>query len=194
MARTIQSSTHLATFISLPREQLLFVKRKHWFTLLVPIVFAALLSFFLFFLLLLFSAMISFSLSFFLISCFTIITITISLITKIIVDWYFHLYAITTQKLLEISYTPLFSRVTNDVLLDQVRCTEIDVKVDGMLNQLIDMGTIIVTFDRPTHQEEFILEKIKDSQQVSMLIGKAMSQNRNEQTNEYVWYKTKNIS
>ena len=95
-----------------------------------------------------------------------------SFITKVIIDWYFHLYILTSKKILEVWYTPLASHVVNDILLDKVSCTEIDSRVHGFLNELLDVGDVVITFDRPTHQEEFVLSDIEQCDKV----GKFMTQ------------------
>jgi hypothetical protein len=48
----------------------------------------------------------------------------------------------------------------NDVLLDQVNCTQIDFRRNGFLNEIMDMGDVVLTFDRPTHQEEFVFKDV----------------------------------
>lgn len=103
-----------------------------------------------------------------------IINIGLFLLGKIILDWYFHIYVITNRKILELSYSPFGNCIISDILLDQVKCTEVDMGSPGFFYQLFDIGNIAITFDRPTHQQEFILEKIKDYRQVGSHLGRLL--------------------
>ncbi len=84
-----------------------------------------------------------------------------------VIHWYFHLYIITTKKVIEIKYNPLFSEVSNSVLLDQIRCTEIDAELYGFVSELLDLGNVVITFDRPTHQEEFVIRGIRSPRKIA---------------------------
>lgn len=158
-------------FLTLPGEKLLASERKHWFVIVAPLVYIAIFGF------LLFSAnayifliLVPSLLSFFLLLV-AILLLTTSIFAKIIVEWYFHVYIITTRKILEISYAPLCSQITNEVLLDQVRCTEVDTKIHGIIGEIVDKGDVIVTFDRPTHEEEFIISDINKPEALGMFLG-----------------------
>lgn len=179
-----------SSFVSLPNEEILVATRKHWLTLVAPIFLLIVIA--LFFMGTAFVTFIGFS-SYpllFIAITFLIIAAGINLLVKTLTDWYFHLYIVTTRKILEMSYTPLFSYLNNHVLLDQVRCTEIDVRMGGLLNELMDMGSIAITFDRPTHQEEFLIENVRDPKSIGRLLGDILVSpyRRSEQT---VWFKQK---
>lgn len=88
-----------------------------------------------------------------------------------IIDWYYHIYIVTNKKILEVNYAPLFSHEINEVLLEQVRCTEIDIRAHGILSQLLDTGDVVLTFDRPTHQEELALTYIKNPKELGVLLS-----------------------
>lgn len=179
-------------FINLPEEKLLIVERKHWIVLCIPIVA-------------LFSASIPFYVALYLIfgyffhypailisGILAILCVTISLIVKIIIDWYFHLFIISNKKILEVSYSPLFSYNANGVLLDQVRITEIDEKRRGILHELIDVGDITVTFDRPTHQEEFVFTEIQNPRKFAAELSKTFTSlsSANETSSNFpVWFR-----
>ncbi len=90
----------------------------------------------------------------------------VSLALRSIIDWYFNVYVVTSRKIIEVSYSPLSSHTINQVLLDQVRCTEIDTKIEGILNDVLDIGNVVITFDRPTHQEEFAFEYVKNPREI----------------------------
>ena len=177
----------LPDFLS-ENEEVLIVKRSHWISILPPIFF------------LVFFTLIGTICSFILFSFFPstklfllvtalIVLSTATLTTKVIADWYFHLYIVTSQKILEVSHIPLFSCSVYDILLRQVRCTEIDVSQDGVLQEILNIGDVTITFDRPTHQEMFIFRSIKDPQVIGRYLNNALDisyQNMGE-----VWYKTK---
>ncbi len=153
-------------FITLPGEKLILVQRKYFLTLVLPAITIVLSGFF--------SLAFSFTLflllsnypTLFLSSLATTLILMMAGLSKLGIDWYFNFYIVTSRKILEIKYAPLFSREINKVLLDQVRCTEIDARVDGFINEFLDIGDITMTFDRPTHQEEFVIKDVKDPKEV----------------------------
>lgn len=154
-------------FLTLKGEELLLVKRRHPFVVLTPIIIIFCLTvFFISSAFVLFQD-IFYSPSLFYITMLLLISIAISLCTKTIVDWYFHMYILTSRKILELRYTPLTSYVVNDIMLDRVNCTEVDLQSNGFFNEIIDMGDICITFDRPTRQEEFILKDIQGSHELT---------------------------
>lgn len=162
-------------FVTLPQEELILVKRKHWSVFVFPALMALAIG-------ILSLTMLLFLYPFFpgffllLISAFALVFIfIITLVLKSAIDWYFNLYVVTNRKITEISYKPLSSREVNEVLLDQVRCTEIDTRVEGFVNELLDVGDVIITFDRPTHQEEFTIANIWDPKSVETLLHRTLS-------------------
>jgi hypothetical protein len=86
-------------------------------------------------------------------------------------SWYYHFYIVTNRKILEVRTIPFLSYSVNDVLLDQVRCTEIDIKRRGLIHMFFNIGNIVITFDRPTHQEAFILGDIHDPAHIGLFLG-----------------------
>ena len=52
-------------------------------------------------------------------------------------------------------------------MLDRVNCTEVDLQSNGFFNEIIDMGDICITFDRPTRREEFVLKDIQGSHELA---------------------------
>lgn len=128
--------------------------------------------------------------TFFAITSLMIISLALSIITKIVIDWYFHIFIVTNRRMLEICYTPLSSNVMSEVLLDKVNCTEVDLRIHGFINELFDMGDVVITFDRPTKQEEFVIKDIQDCNQ----IGKFLTQKLIDHEPRYggqqpIWYK-----
>jgi len=130
--------------------------------------------------------------SLFLSSVFVVILITLSAIAKIVVDWHCHFYILTTNRILEVCYKPLFSNYINNVILNQVKSTEIDIEKTGIINQLLDMGNVIITFDRPTHQEEFRLMNIEDPKETGFLMSDALDIEKTDMMDAPIWYKSKN--
>jgi len=120
-------------------------------------------------------------------SIIVVIISSLSISAKIVTDWYFHFYVVTDKRIIEISHAPLFSHTMCDVLLSQVRCTEIDVKINGIIHQLLDIGDIIVSFDRPTHQEEFVFYDIKDPRKIGAILGDEFTALTNETGQAVIW-------
>jgi len=169
--------------LTLPEEEVIIAKRQHWLTFATQLFSIASIS-----LLFVFSSFYLFIIVFFspivFISSITaIFLLASSLATKSIVDWYFHIYVITDRKILEVSYVPMFSHSICDVLLDQVRCTEVDVKINGIFNELLNNGDISVSFDRPTHQEEFIIKSIENPKEIGNILGHAFASVVKENSN-----------
>jgi len=186
---------YLHKLLTLPGERILVAERKHWFTLVSPlsVTFFMVLSFcvasYLLFTMYLSSTVL------FLTIIVAVLTVSMSLITRFIVDWYFHLYVVTNRKILEVCYVPIFSHKICDVLLDQVRCTEIDIKIGGILNEILDKGDVIVTFDRPTHEEEFIFTNVKNPKEIGHILGDSFPLIGNNPNPSFkpasIWYQDK---
>lgn len=180
----------LKAFLTIPGEEFLIVKRKHWFlpafsigvVLLISLGFLFSSSFVFFFLF--------FYPALFLVSLLTIFVIATTFITKAIIDWYYHLYLVTNRKILEMTYSPLASLKVNDVLLDQVRCTEIDAHTDGIVNEFLNLGDVSITFDRPTHQEELLLSSIENPRETSLLLATMLMDSKTSSTG-VLWYRNR---
>lgn len=161
-------------FVTLPGEELILVQRKHPLVFILPAsaalifgIISAIASLFL----------LPFASSYLplLIAGILVVFMFIStLIIKSIIDWYFNFYVATNRKIIEISYRPLSSREIDEVLLDQVKCTEIDSKIEGIVNELLDIGDVVITFDRPTQREEFVFEGIKDPKRIETQLENTM--------------------
>lgn len=143
-----------------PHEKLLVAKRQHPMVLLGPLLSLGLLG--------LLAMTISFFLfgyglgmfELFFISSLMVLLVGIDLAAKCFIDWYLHLYIVTTNKILEVKFHPLASNIISTILLDQVKCTEVDIRTDGIINHILNMGDVILTFDRPTKQEAFNFQNI----------------------------------
>lgn len=181
------------TFLNLKDEKLLLAIRTHPFTVILPIVVAlSLSSIFSWGLYTIFHQYFGL-LYHFITSLLLIISGTIAIITKIIIDWYFHIYILTNRKILEFRYTPLMSYIVNDVMLDRVFCTEIDLQTQGWMHDILDMGDIILTFDRPTHQEEFIIKDIMNSSTIGNYLTKELLDRNPSMPITPMWFNARHI-
>lgn len=172
-------------FLTLPDERLLIAKRQHWIVLLLPIMMGALLCLVLVLLvalLYLIKAIDLFSAVLGVLIAFAIFT---TYVANRYIDWRFHLYVLTTRKILEVTFTPIFSHVINDVFLDQVRTTEIDINVSGVINEFVNVGDVVILFDRPSHEETMVLRNIEDPRGTGILISDALE---NIMHNTPIWF------
>lgn len=87
------------------------------------------------------------------------------------------------------SYTPLASHVASEVLLDKVNCTEVDLRVDGFFHELLDIGDVIITFDRPTHQEEFILRDIQHGNVIDRFLTQKLIDHQPTTMMQPIWFR-----
>ncbi|MBI2031700.1 MAG: hypothetical protein HYT08_03740 [Candidatus Levybacteria bacterium] len=177
-----------------PREKILLRRRQHWFPLILSIFSTVLLSFLLmgvnFFVFLQFFP----ENNLFLTLNFVILLSALTIISKLIADWHCHFYLLTNRRVLEVSYKPLFASSINNVILNQVKSTEIDIEKKGFINQILDIGNVLITFDRPTHQEEFCFMNVKDPKSVGFLLADVLDMNKAEldiMVNP-IWYRPRN--
>lgn len=161
-------------FVTLPGEKLILAQRKHWYSFVFPIFIVAFIAIASIFGLIILSPIFPSYIQLLFSSALFIAIAAATFIGKLIVDWYLNFYIITSKKIIEVSYKPLTSRHTNEILLDQVKCTEIDTRVDGPIHELLDIGDVIITFDRPTHQEEFILADMSDPKKMEANLENAL--------------------
>lgn len=181
-------------FLTLRNEELLLVKRRHPFVIFFPILFTAIACmFFISGAYVLFNFLL-FSPSLFFISMLIILSITTSIVTKMLIDWYFHMYILTNRRILELRYTPLTSFVTNDIMLDRVSCTEIDLQSNGFINELMDIGDVLITFDRPTHQEVFTLKDIQGHHELARYLTQQLMDGHEHIQMHPIWFRDRKIA
>src|SRR5215469_9516871 len=89
-------------FLTLKHEQLLLVKRQHPFVVIMPIFLTCCLTLFFIATAFIIFKDFFFSPSLFFVTSLLLLSTAISLTTKIIVDWYFHMYILTNRKILEL--------------------------------------------------------------------------------------------
>lgn len=123
-------------------------------------------------------------------SSILVLAVVSSIIAKILIDWHGHFYILTTHRILEVCYKPLFSTYINNVILNQVKSTEVDVEGNGLINQLFNIGNVMITFDRPTHQEEFRLMNIKNPKAVGFLFAEVLDCKKTDVMENPVWFRT----
>lgn len=177
------------SFLTLANEELLLVQRRHIFVILLPIFLTSFVV-----ILFIFASFVLFiqffnSIPLFIIAALLIVSAGLSLIVKVIIDWYFHIYILTNRKILEIWYTPLASYTVNDILLDKVNCTEIDLNIHGFVHELIDMGDVVITFDRPTHEEEFILKDIPRPEKIERYLTRTLMDHQTRDSLFPMWFR-----
>jgi hypothetical protein len=176
-------------FLNLDREELLLVRRQHPFVVVFPIfVTSVLATFFTIASFVIFTSVLN-SIPLLITTVLLLISIAITFITKNIIDWYFHLYILTNKKILEIRYTPLSSYIMNGVMLDKVNCTEIDFRTNGLMNELLDMGDVVITFDRPTSQEEFVLRDIESCHNLGIFLTRKLMARQTADIAQTIWFK-----
>lgn len=164
------------TCITLPEEKILVCKREHK---LIPLIACAIILFMASIFtvsggLLIFLFLESIPLLFSFLLLMGILTLLA--VTKIIIDWYFHIYAITTRKIIEIRSVPFFGEYIDDLFLDQVRTTEVDAKIPSFFHELLNMGNVTVGFDRPSHDKVFALFNISKPRQTAMYLSDALEE------------------
>lgn len=189
----MMKNTFIATgawhaFLNLKDEKLLMVIRKHPFVIIMPIIVITCITLFLQFgLYLVFPKFFS-SVSILLATSSLIASIFFTLVAKLIIDWYFHVYVLTNRKILEFRYSPLTSYIVNDIMLDRVYCTEVDFQTNGMIQDLLDIGDIIITFDRPTHQEEFRMQSIQNCHAISTFLAQQLLDGNQTEPITPIWF------
>lgn len=160
--------------LTLPNEKIIIAKRSH---LLIPLaisisilltgIFATSL---LIYLLIMTVQSPALTISFASIS----LTLTSLAISKVVIDWYFHIYIVTSRKILEVRCVPFFSDTIDNVFLDQVRTTEVDTVIPSFIHELLDIGSVTVAFDRPSHDEVYTLSNIKDPRETAKFLADAL--------------------
>lgn len=173
-------------------EELIFAVREHWLPLLLRILKRISISFMI-------GAVVSFVLLFLLqnigiaLSAFFLLMLAGSgAVIRDLIHWSFHIFIATNRQIIEVHYSPLFSEAINSVLLDQIRCTEIDVEMFGLIPELLGIGSVALTFDRPTHKEEFVIRDIRSPRNIANLLSAQIHQAPNSvsvKTSQQLWIK-----
>lgn len=163
-----------SNILTLPEEKIIVQVREYWVVVILPVVIIVLFSALGFFLISFIFLYYMHRPTLFVSSVLLLVVLSSSILIKIIADWYYHLYIITNRRILEVCYSPLFSEYINDVLLDQVRITEVDVKIKSIVQELLNIGDVVIVFDRPSHEETFIMTDIQNPSQVGGLLANSL--------------------
>jgi hypothetical protein len=171
-----------------PEEQILLVLHRHWFDILTRFVLVFFMSFVLFgsfaFLPVFFSQLRdnpANNLFLFLQSLFLMFTWIVSFI--IWIDYYFDVWIVTDQRIINIEQMGLFSRSTSELELEKVQDITTDIK--GVLKTLLDFGDLQV--QTAAEQEKFLFHNIPNPNYVKDLIMKL--QKKQEHTEEKIFAK-----
>lgn len=186
------TASQIENFKLFENEDLIFATREHWLPLIIRLVRTLIVS--LFIAVILSSAAILILNDILLsVSVFLLILLIGSILSvRELIHWSFHLYVATSKQIIEVHYNPLFSEAINSVLLDQIRCTEIDVEMFGIIPEIIGIGNVTLTFDRPTHKEEFVIKDIRSPRKIANLLSGQIHQNpqvRSQQARALLWAK-----
>ncbi|RJQ38492.1 hypothetical protein C4559_01745 [Candidatus Microgenomates bacterium] len=164
-------------FITHSDEKLLAAKRSHLFVLFAPLVgtifFACISIFSIFIFQKLFPLIVSPTLLVGVIFVFSLCMLSLTI--KLFVDWYFHLYVVTSRKILEVCYKPFFSKDIRVIPLDQMRCVEVNVTTQGFIKTLLDIGDVSIKLDLLTHQDIFTMTNIISPQKTGIDITEALN-------------------
>lgn len=179
----------LNTFMYFPGEKLILATREHWLPLGIRLIKQATI---IIFISLFASGALYYLFRSPLLSLAGILLLALGgteFMIQQLVHWHFHIYLLTNHKLLEIKYDPLFSEETNSVLLDQIRCTEIDAELHGIISELLDIGNVAITFDRPTHQEVFMLKNVRSPRKIATVLSSELNKTHGQQNQNTIWYR-----
>ncbi len=108
-------------------------------------------------------------------------------------DWLFDFYIVTNKKIIDVHFAPPMSHNLSTILLDQVRCTEVDTQKNGFIHEFLDIGDVTITFDRPTSKQYFTLHNINHPEPVSLYLGHALAAIHSDQDVQPFWYRSQAI-
>lgn len=159
-------------FLTTPGEEVLLATRKNWCIVLFPIIISSIIIV-MFMLVATFLTVKNLLPPVLFISAILLgILVENVLVSKILIDWNFNFFVVTTKKILEIQCSPLASCNTNSIFLDKVRTTEIDVRVKGLINELLDVGDITIIFDEMSNKRVFNISEINHPRELGEMLGK----------------------
>lgn len=170
------SHDEVKNFITLQDEELILAKRKHWIIMIAPIINSVLI-WIVVMTALYVGTLLYFSIPvLFLTISLLVITVSISRIVKLIIEWYCHLYIITNRRIMEIRHVPFSSYHVNDLLLDQMRVAEIDVEVGSIYNELVGKGDVIIQVDQLAREHHFRLSDVGEPRKTAMFLTQVFGQ------------------
>jgi hypothetical protein len=164
----------VAAFLTIPGERLIWASRKHSIHVGISIgittvglfsLAAALFTIFSYF---------EVSWSIFLLTGMLAAILGLSHTIKTIIDWYCHIYIVTNFKILEVSSSPMFSHKSHEVLLSQVRVSEINVVIHNFIEELWNVGSVTIEFDRLAHIEVLEISGVRGAREVGNILSTAL--------------------
>lgn len=161
----------LKNFLTNAEEKVVLTKRSHWVTLLAKILAITIVSFILLFFSFFLFAILTLPVKLFVSSVILISILELTLISKLIVDWYCHFYILTNKKLLDVSYSPLFSETAYEVPINQAACSRIVVKKNQILSSFFPIGSINLIFQGKDYTQEFKFSKIGNPEETSLFLS-----------------------
>jgi len=186
------TDTQIEKFKLFEDEELIFACREHWLPLIFRLIKTSFLGLFIAaaissaFILLTHSLVLA-------VGAFSLVMLVTGMVgVRVLIHWSFHMYIATNKQIIEVHYNPLISHAINSVLLDQIRCTEIDVEMYGIIPELLGIGNVEITFDRPTHKEIFVIKDIRAPRTIANLLSAQIHQTGNSnqrQTARPLWTK-----
>lgn len=184
----VEVSTYQYSSLPSLNDRILIFTRSHIFYLSLKIFFNSVIGFILA-LVAGFSLTVSYPSFIMLIFSETLIlTFIMTLNVNEFINWYFHFYLVTKRKIVEVWNTPFGKYFINEIMLDRVKCTEVDISSNGFINQVLRIGDVIVTFDRPTqHRDSFVFHNIANANSIREILSDYFSEDRKETTTWYVF-------
>lgn len=179
----------ILSYLSSSDEQLLYVGKPSAATL-IPVFSVMFLGFGVIYTLIHYVTLIILNnLVLYMVGVFILTILSVGMSGFLLIDWLFDFYIVTNKKIIDMQYAPPFSHNLSTILMDQVRCTEIDMQKNGAWHELLDFGDVTITFDRPTHQESFVLKNIRHPEQVSLYLGHALTAIKTQTPIEPFWFR-----
>lgn len=175
-----------SAFLTLPNEKILIAKRQHWIVLVPGLTLVFLFALGAVGVLYLVAQYFTLSRVDLIVSGLLIWSLGTSMVLKQVIDWYYHFYIVTTRKILEVFCSPMYWDRVDDVFLDQVRTTEVDIEVPNLLFELLHIGNVTISFDRPSHDKSFVLRDIYHPHTVGNFLGLALEAHMESSP---VWFK-----
>jgi hypothetical protein len=168
-----------------PKEEILLVVHRHWFdifTQFIVILFMLLLSFggFLFVPILLpyFSEKFDTNLFYFIQNSFIIFTWLLFFI--IWIDYYFDVWIVTNERIVNIEQNGLFSRGVSELELQNIQ--DITVEVMGIIPTLLNYGNLYV--QTAAEKERFVFHNVPDPYAIKDLVMNLQKSSEKKEAND----------
>lgn len=187
MTETSRSITTTAShpFLTLPGEKLILFEKQHWISLIPSLLATLALNICLFSTLLFVYTLLQIPTTVFATACALILLIFYYTTLKFVVDWMNHFYIISTRRILEVNLSPFYFNDIHNVLLDQVRITEVDIDVKSVVHDLLNVGIIVISFDRPSLDNTINMKNILNARTIGPQLSDTLE---SIMTNKSIWF------